>query len=618
MTMKKALIRLEDVGPGGFYATRLSMIKLAAIADYLDSEKVPFQISIIPRYVNPAIKYDKSIEDTSDFFIKIFNDTIKDMAQCYEASVGMHGYTHQFFRSESAKGYEFYYPSCTQNCPPNDSANSCTEYDAFINSYASHRMAQGYNAFKKSGITLNWGFSTPHYTSYDPQRCIINAWAGLLYQPDPSAPSSRRMSIKDTDTPFYRGVVYVPTPLGYVAAEDPDGSIERICSEIQSYTEQDLASFYYHPHLEFSFIHVTDSGIVYDDDSYLKRLIRCFKAQNFTFVPLLSLVDFVPSSRNTNFFPGSENIFFVGNIDEKSCFIIWQPATGTWYYQKSELENFPQRQQTKDLFSTNMALSNWAVGTGWTPLIGDFNGDGKDDVVAWYPERGDWQVALFDGLQLKPSATSWLYSWAVGNEWVPFVGDFNGDGMDDIAIWYPNTGEWQVALSNGIRFIPNNVWLKPWAVGANWVPLIGDFNGDGIDDIVAWNPQNGEWQVALSNGSKFIPDIGNGDYSWLKPWAVGTNWTPLVGDFDGNGISDILVVDVAQGNWQVALSTGSKFVPDGHTLRPWCADPEMEPFVGDFSGDGKSAIVARNPTLRNGTVDMAVSVINDTIYPRKY
>ncbi|QZY57030.1 DUF2334 domain-containing protein [Crassaminicella profunda] len=605
--MKRALIRFEDVGPGGPYSTQEGLLKLKAMADYLNSEKVPFHISLISRFVNPVIWYDKSIEQISDPYITLFNNTLKCIDSCYGASLGMHGYTHQYFRSESAAGYEFYYSSCSQNCPPNDSPEALSDRDAFLNSYASSRMLQGYRAYQGSGLTLDWGYSTPHYSADEIQRCILESWSGIFFQPDPLNSTSRRISIRDTDMPFYRGVIYVPTPLAYVKASDPDVDIERICEEIKNYTEEDVAAFYYHPYLEFPFIEITPAGIVYDDNSYLKRLIRCFKEDGFTFVPLLSLVSFIPSGRITNFFPGKENVFFVGKCKDKMGLIIWQPNTGTWYYTTGNVENFPSRQVNNDIFSTNMVVSNWAVGDYWKPLIGDFNGDGNDDVVAWNPQNGDWQVALYDGLRLNPKA-SWLKPWAVGNYWVPLVGDFNGNGIDDLVVWNPNTGDWQVALSDGTKFNPKASWLKAWGVGDYLVPLVGDFNGDGIDDLVVWNPDTGDWQVALSDGTKFNPKA-----SWLRTWAVGNYWTPLVGDFDGDGKTDILVVDVSRGDWQVALSTGSQFRPYGRVLQPWAADSEMQPFVADFNGDGKMGIIARHPTLRNGTLDGAASVIQKSL-----
>ncbi|MDQ4040074.1 MAG: hypothetical protein M3313_17430 [Actinomycetota bacterium] len=52
------------------------------------------------------------------------------------------------------------------------------------------------------------------------------------------------------------------------------------------------------------------------------------------------------------------------------------------------------------------------------------------------------------------------------------LGDVNGDGKDDLVVWHPQTGSWQVALSDGAGGFPDRrVWLEGWAVGTDWVPV---------------------------------------------------------------------------------------------------------------------------------------------------
>ncbi|KUG03324.1 hypothetical protein ASZ90_019287 [hydrocarbon metagenome] len=619
--MRRALIRFEDVGPGSPYDSAEALHKLRIIADYLASEGVPFHISIIPRFIDPSTGYDKSIDMNHDPYVRVFIDTIK---YCCEknAALGMHGYTHQYSESVSADGWEFAF-SYDDSCPPDDVEGACSQPDAFIGSYAYSRLKQGFNTFAKSDLRLGWGFSTPHYTASPVQRCIIEAWSGLLFENSPCGSTPRQAALFDKDNEFYRGVIYVPTPLFYIMPDRADLDVERICQEIREYQADELAAFFYHPYLDFPFITKSQNGEVsYDENSYLKRLISCFKKEGFVFVPILSLFDFVPASRRTGFYPGTENIIFTGRIDNSSKIglIVWQPASGNWFLEPCPLENYPSRQYPLIQDSAGgCAMEKWAQGKEWTPLIGDFNGDGIDDVVVWNYLNGDWQVAINNGSVLTPDLGrgdfSWLQPWARGKGWVPFVGDFDGDGKDDILVWDTGTGIWQVALSDGRQFLPSPgrgdfIWLEGWAVGSEWVPMIGDFNGDGKSDIVAWNPDTGEWRVAMSNGSRFVPEGGKPDAVWLGPWALGTEWKALVGDFNGDGCDDIVVVNPDRGEWQVALSNGDHFRPTGNVFYPWAADPDMQPYTGDFNGDGTYAIMARHPNLRNGTLDVAVSVLD--------
>lgn len=621
--MRKALLRFEDVGPGGHYASFEALQKLKVIMDYLHSQGIPFHISVIPRFVNPHTGYDRSITLSYDPYIRLFNQTIQYKMDD-SCRLGMHGYTHQYAESVSGDGFEFTYSSCRSNCPPDDLPAACSREDDFVHSYAYQRLRAGYQAFQQSGVKLGWGFSAPHYTASPTQRSIIEAWFGLIYENPPDDPETRCAAIYDKDSPFYRGVIYVPTPLYYIGPDRAVSDLKRICRDIKEYRDDELASVFYHPHLEFPFIQIVKGGtVIYNDNSYLKQLIRCFRKEGFEFVPVLSLFNFVPASRKTDFYPGLENVIFTGDIDGtgKTGLIIWQPASGTWFLESCPLENFPCRQvNMPDLFTTSSsALNNWAVGEEWKPLIGDFNGDGIDDVVVWDYQTGGWQVALNTGKLLIPDPGRgdfhWLRLWASGNHWVPLVGDFNGDGLDDILVWEPGDGVWQAALSDGSQFVPSPgrgdyLWLQPWAVGSGWTPLIGDFNGDGKSDIAVWNSDIGEWQVAVSDGTQFVPHPDSGNFIWLQNWGVGPGWKARVGDFNGDGYDDILVVDPEKGAWQVALSTGHSFRPLDNSFQPWAADANMQPYTGDFNGDGTCAILARHPFLRNGTLDAAVSVIS--------
>jgi hypothetical protein len=185
----------------------------------------------------------------------------------------------------------------------------------------------------------------------------------------------------------------------------------------------------------------------------------------------------------------------------------------------------------------------------------------------------------------------------------PFVGDFNGDGKDEIAFWHPSTGEWRVE---------SQIWLTKGAVGNNWLPCVGDFNGDGRDDLIAWNRQTGEWFVAYSSGSEFIvapQTLALPLRNWTSP---DFNWQLHSADFDGDGQDDLLIVNPVQGDWRVALSTGTGFTPFEQAFHPWAAGIYTQPLVGKFTSDGRASLCARHPFLRGGVIDFAVSVLGKT------
>ena len=183
---------------------------------------------------------------------------------------------------------------------------------------------------------------------------------------------------------------------------------------------------------------------------------------------------------------------------------------------------------------------------------GDFNGDGSADVASF--TRGttaDVFVALSTGSGLGVRA-KWHDLFASANS-IPLVGDFNGDGKADVASFSRGTyGQVHVAASNGAKFVnTGGPWISSFALGHS-IPQVGDFNGDGRSDVASFTSNNGAW-VALSTGSSFSApiqwhDIG-GDES-----AV-----PVIGDYDGDGRDDVVWVDYDSGYALIALSNGERF-----------------------------------------------------------
>jgi hypothetical protein len=140
------------------------------------------------------------------------------------------------------------------------------------------------------------------------------------------------------------------------------------------------------------------------------------------------------------------------------------------------------------------------------PTVGDFNGDGKDDIVTFARgTTGDVFVALSDGTKFSGTSTMWHDNFAFNAE-VPAIGDFNGDGKDDIATFTRGTAEDVfVALSDGTKFVGNSVkWHDGFALDGE-IPATGDFTGDGKDDIAVFTRGTGaDVFVAPSDGGKFV------------------------------------------------------------------------------------------------------------------
>lgn len=147
----------------------------------------------------------------------------------------------------------------------------------------------------------------------------------------------------------------------------------------------------------------------------------------------------------------------------------------------------------------------------------------------------DVYVALSTGKGFRSSVVKWHDTFSYGSE-VPLVGDFNGDRKDDIAT-FPrgDTGDVYVALSTGREFSGSGwKWHDTFCYGGE-IPLVGDFNGDGRDDIATFTRgSTADVYVALSTGQGFI---GSG-WKGHDEFCSGSD-LPAQGDFNADGKADL-------------------------------------------------------------------------------
>lgn len=123
--MPVSRIRFEDIAPGPPYISAENLQKLRIIADYLQSQNVKFNISLVPRYVDPPSYYDKSILDTSDPTIVAFNSMLQYL-QDHGGRFNLEGFTHQFGNGVTGTP-EFWYEGCFSNCAPQAPPVACSE-----------------------------------------------------------------------------------------------------------------------------------------------------------------------------------------------------------------------------------------------------------------------------------------------------------------------------------------------------------------------------------------------------------------------------------------------------------------------------------------------------------
>jgi Salmonella virulence plasmid 65kDa B protein/FG-GAP-like repeat/Insecticide toxin TcdB middle/N-terminal region len=309
----------------------------------------------------------------------------------------------------------------------------------------------------------------------------------------------------------------------------------------------------------------------------------------------------------------------------------------------------------------NLATANLKNNNGYGVLTGDFDGDGKTDVMRWSNDRtvntlyfsnGDGTFRSYEprtGQTWSVHSTNLFWQPSSGARidscYMSVVVDLNGDGLADILRWAnPSTtglggtactaGQQSIALLSSGSGPFQSVVLTEETSG---VPLtlprtqvqcsglnnctgknfyLGDFNGDGYIDIAevsitGWDGNNGGYTCSLSGGTlgttcylRVRWGRGNGQFSapvfsGAPVFSDPSRSDIFVMDADGDGLSDLVLRGFTGVNGVALLSNG-----DGQFTRvgglPGCTTHESNPQFADVNGDGRADFIcAQTPVTSN-------------------
>jgi hypothetical protein len=239
--------------------------------------------------------------------------------------------------------------------------------------------------------------------------------------------------------------------------------------------------------------------------------------------------------------------------------------------------------------------------------LGDFNGDGYQDLVWQNNSTGQVTVHYYDGTQgATYTGWNWLNGTGEPSGWV-LVGaaDFDGNGVPDLVWEYMPTGQVTVNYYGG----PGGTMLLGW----NWlnesgapgwtVVAVADMDGNGVPDLIWQNNATSQVTVDYYGGTGGTTLLG---WNWLNEAGEPEGWQVVAAaDFDGNGTPDLVWEYVPTRQVTVNYYGGA----GGATYQGWnwlnsAGDPGWT-VVGaaDFNGDGVPDLVWQNDATAQVTVN---------------
>ena len=244
------------------------------------------------------------------------------------------------------------------------------------------------------------------------------------------------------------------------------------------------------------------------------------------------------------------------------------------------------RQSANQFWMDHSLNANWTIaihGTGTGDIFlnntCDFDGDGRFDPLLLKLDAGS--IATWSIFQ---SATNTIRTFVFGNFSAASldtlaISDYDGDGIQDPAVFRRSTGDWWVIQSTAPTFQFVQHWGAP-----NDFPSIGDYDGDGKADLTAVRVESGArvWWIRSSIDGSFR----------RIPFGVSATdgvffFAPF--DIDGDSRQDIAVNRNQGGTrtFHVLRSSDGAYVQIGWGLTSDTA------LFGDYDGDGRTDLVAR-------------------------
>ena len=223
--------------------------------------------------------------------------------------------------------------------------------------------------------------------------------------------------------------------------------------------------------------------------------------------------------------------------------------------------------------------------------LGDFDGDGRADRVAWNIDENNvitWFILQSETNSIRVVVWGQFRGPASSDEFVP--ADYDGDGKLDVAVFRRATGVWYIIESS-----TGNPRYEYWGKRLDF-PVVGDYDGDGTADLCVTRAESG----AGGPVTWYIRNSSNRQMQVFQ-WGSPTTDRPFFFfpiDVDNDGKNDAMMQRIVNGQFVYWVRRSSDAQP---FVLAW-GSTAFFPQFGDYDGDGKTDFVARQTIVESGLI----------------